>query len=141
MSFNGIGLKSAKGSSTSGHVQQSLVSSQDRKNAKDYLNRVEKTKALRPKASKNKPNRKDESILKHLSRRELELRVSEYRDNLEDMQELDKAEIDAKCQEYREQLAAEREVEEKDEKLRTAYVSRKRRTAKDEGSEDNQQRE
>ncbi|KAH3902159.1 U2-type spliceosomal complex subunit CWC21 SCDLUD_001972 [Saccharomycodes ludwigii] len=39
MSYNGIGLKSAKGSSTSGHVQKSLVKTNDSLKNKNYLKR------------------------------------------------------------------------------------------------------
>ncbi|SCV03217.1 LAME_0H08658g1_1 [Lachancea meyersii CBS 8951] len=135
MSFNGIGLKSAKGSSTSGHVQQSLASNKDRKNAKNYLSRVEKSQD-RSKDVKTRQKRKDISILEHLSRREIEVRVSEYRDKLEEDDTMDDAAIDAKCQEYRLKAVEDWKKEREDEKLRNAYSSRKKRAARDnEGAE------
>ncbi|SCU95247.1 LANO_0E09758g1_1 [Lachancea nothofagi CBS 11611] len=138
MSFNGIGLKSAKGSSTSGHIQQSLALNKDRKNVKNFQNRIEKSKDHTK--SKFKPIRKDKSILEHLSQREVELRVSEYRDKLEDNDELDDAAIDAKCHEYREKLAAEWKKEQEDEKVRGAYVSRRKRHKNDDKEKEAEKR-
>ncbi|CUS24425.1 LAQU0S16e01420g1_1 [Lachancea quebecensis] len=127
MSYDGIGLKSAKGSSTSGHIQQSLALNTERKNVKNFLSRVEKQQK-RPKPNAQSKH-KDESILKHLNKREVELRVSEYRDTLEEDDSLSDASIDAKCEEYRKKVALQLQKERDDEKLRNAYVSRSKRQA------------
>lgn len=98
MSYNGIGLSSAKGSSTSGFVQQSLAFNADSKNARNS-NRA---------GSDKKVVKQDETIKAHKARREIELLVSEYRDKLEDAAEedhnLSDSVIDEKCKEYRESL-------------------------------------
>ncbi|SCU88215.1 LAFA_0E11364g1_1 [Lachancea sp. 'fantastica'] len=130
MSFNGIGLKSAKGSSTSGHIQRSLASNDDRKHDKNYLSRVKKSQE-RLKDAKARHHKKDDTILKHVSRREVELRVSEYRDKLEEDAAMDDATIEAKCEKYRQMVLKSWEQEQEDEKLRNAYISRSKRTSED----------
>ncbi|CEP61952.1 U2-type spliceosomal complex subunit CWC21 LALA0_S04e04368g [Lachancea lanzarotensis] len=130
MSFNGIGLKSAKGSSTSGHVQRSLASNDDRKQDKIHSSRVKKSQE-RLKDAKIRHHKRDDAIVKHVSRREIELRVSEYRDKLEEDETIDDAIIDAKCEQYRQKVLKDWEKEQEDEKLRNAYVSRKKRASRE----------
>ncbi|SCW03557.1 LAFE_0G13102g1_1 [Lachancea fermentati] len=131
MSYNGIGLKTAKGSSTSGHIQQSLAHNNEGKNMRNFLSRVEK----KNKPHKRAPPRKQESMILHLSKREIELRVSEYRDRLEDDDTLTDDVIDSRCIEYRKKLLLEQEQSKKDERLRTAYVSRKARDCREHASD------
>lgn len=123
MSYNGIGLKTAKGSSTSGHIQQSLANNLKRNNTKNYLSRVTKKNS-----TSNSPKAvKDNELIRHLNKRELELRVSEYRDGLEEDDSLDDETIEEKCRQFRSKLAKQVEELKKHERLRSAYVSRKKR--------------
>lgn len=97
MSYNGIGLPSAKGSSTSAYVQQSLAFNAKRQN----------TKAEPKKADTHEQRTfvQDESIILHKARREIEVLVSEYRDTLEDdPAEFSDDTIEKKCEEYRNSL-------------------------------------
>ncbi|CCK68076.1 U2-type spliceosomal complex subunit CWC21 KNAG_0A03970 [Huiozyma naganishii CBS 8797] len=133
MSYNGIGLKSAKGSSTSGHVQKSLAGrAEGRSNAKNYTAR----RAALKSASKSDPGKlaavKHESMAKHLNKRKVELQVSELRDKLEDQQETDASltdeVIDERCNALREELSQERETEEQVAKV---YKARHKRLDED----------
>ncbi|SCU92845.1 LAMI_0E12288g1_1 [Lachancea mirantina] len=121
MSYNGIGLRSAKGSSTSGHIQQSLAFNENRKGVKNFLNRVEKKKP------RQTVRQKDQSIINHMEKREIELRVSEHRDMLEE-EGLDDPTIEARCEEFRKKIATVVEKERADEKTRNAYKSRRLRS-------------
>ncbi|GMM56455.1 U2-type spliceosomal complex subunit [Maudiozyma humilis] len=97
MSYNGIGLPSAKGSATSGHVQRSLA---------------RPPRATNTKISKNTHARRahtpDASVRAHARAREVELRVAQLRDTLEDEQDrgsdITDAEIDARCDTLRREL-------------------------------------
>lgn len=136
MSYNGIGLPSAKGSSTSGHIQRSLASNEDRdKNrGKDYLKRQAEAKKLKNQGGVNRvkkiniTNSDNANAVKRYSLREIELRVSELRDSLEDKMdassdnELTPEDIDKQCQQLRERLK-------KEHRTRTAYTSRDNRNA------------
>ncbi|SMN20935.1 similar to Saccharomyces cerevisiae YDR482C CWC21 Protein involved in RNA splicing by the spliceosome [Maudiozyma saulgeensis] len=134
MSYNGIGLPSAKGSSTSGHIQRSLASTEDRdKNkGKAFLKRQAEAKRLKNRIDTNRVQKIDArdknsvSDVKRDSLREIELRVSELRDNLEDKMdassdsELTPEDIDKQCQQLRDRLK-------KDYRTRTAYTARDKR--------------
>ncbi|CDO93290.1 unnamed protein product [Kluyveromyces dobzhanskii CBS 2104] len=100
MSYNGIGLSSAKGSSTSGYVQQSLALNNKKRDRHAERSKTYQTNELRPVVQ-------DESVLAHKVKREVELLVSEYRDKLEDSQDdLSEDVIDEKCDIYRKSLIA-----------------------------------
>ncbi|KAK5962081.1 U2-type spliceosomal complex subunit CWC21 PWA37_000114 [Arxiozyma heterogenica] len=148
MSYNGIGLKSAKGSSTSGHIQKSLASNDERISLLNYKarklqkqrntvkedndnNRIKKISQLKTTKNGNFIKQIHNSMAKHLSKREIELRVSELRDCLEDGREsnskktkLTDSEIDQRCNALREEL-----VKEKQERVQllNRYRSRKNR--------------
>lgn len=150
MSYNGIGLKSAKGSSTSGHIQKSLASNDEkisllnykarklqkqRNNVKDdnNSNRIKKISQLKTIKNGNFISQIQNSMVKHLSKREIELKVSELRDQLEDDRDRDSnknnkkltdSEIDQKCNALREELIKE-EMERV--QLLNRYRSRKNR--------------
>lgn len=103
MSYNGIGLSSAKGSSTSGYVQQSLaINSRRNVNANNSQERDSR--------SNRKDNivQQDENIKSHKAKREIEVLISEYRDRLEEEaeenEELTDDVIDSKCEIYRKSL-------------------------------------
>ncbi|AGO13615.1 AaceriAGL263Wp [[Ashbya] aceris (nom. inval.)] len=100
MSYNGIGLKTAKGSSTSGHIQRSLADNQAG-NVKNFSSRTEESKGRVARASRER--KLDGSMAAHAGRREVEVRVSELRDELEDAG-VEEAEIERQCEQLRRQL-------------------------------------
>lgn len=156
MSYNGIGLKSAKGSSTSGHVQRSLASDNEKTSLLNYKARKQqqhkkearkksddRVKKLSPLHGDRKKDAVEihRSLVNHLSRRDIELQVSELRDRLEDDRDDGKIDItddaiDEKCQALREKL--NKEAKEK-ERLSNIYKSRKQRTQ--EGADDDEDEE
>ncbi|GAV55044.1 hypothetical protein ZYGR_0AS03670 [Zygosaccharomyces rouxii] len=114
MSYNNVGLKTAKGSSTSGHIQRSLASHDgSNQNYNRRNQRVERPRTREPVGHKPKDSR----LVDHLQRREIELQVSDLRDQLEDGSDDDET-IDQKCNELREKLSNTR---------KTTYTSRKER--------------
>ncbi|CCF58448.1 hypothetical protein KAFR_0E02960 [Kazachstania africana CBS 2517] len=128
MSYNGIGLKSAKGSSTSGHIQKSLASSGNEKYTRSLQHyKKRQAEALRT-PQQVRSGKKDKSILLHLNKRNIELQVSEYRDVLEEQQAKDESltddVVDSKCNGLREKLLKEWEEE---QRLSKAYKSRDKR--------------
>lgn len=125
MSYNGIGLPSAKGSSTSGHIQRSLASNNERDNIKKkgYLLRQKKTQKKAVKKVEHHSETAEQTKRNNL--RDIELQVSELRDKLEDEMDDDNETItqeviDDKCQKLRERLL-------NDMKVRTAYTNRTKR--------------
>lgn len=141
MSYNDVGLKTAKGSSTSGHVQRSLANNDDsrklnynlrqRQKSKGSSSRVDKD-ALKTKGSNIEPQKK---ILKHISKREIEVTVSERRDKLED-EDIDEETIEQECEELRLKLLKEWETE---HRLSNAYLSRAARQQDDDHDADEHQ--
>ena len=117
MSYNGIGLKSAKGSSTSGYIQRNLgdirVSKQGENEGKKYkqrqLNSIKREKVEKD-IKRNTSNNKqlienDKELIKHEIRKRNEIKIMEFRDKIEeDNPELDDDKIDAMVNEYREKL-------------------------------------
>ncbi|QLG71783.1 hypothetical protein HG535_0C01320 [Zygotorulaspora mrakii] len=134
MSYNGIGLKSAKGSATSGHIQKSLADNDSTKNknyharqrAKDKLKNVGKGKLADNDSEPIKryvPLEARRKIIKHLSKREIEVQVSELRDTLEDSNE-DHQVIEKRCEELRTELLQEWEARQRLDKLYTSRAKR-----------------
>ena len=117
MSYNGIGLKSAKGSSTSGYIQRNLgdirVSKQGENEGKKYkqrqLNSIKREKVEKD-IKRNTSNNKqlienDKELIKHEIRKRNEIKIMEFRDKIEeDNPELDDDKIDTMVNEYREKL-------------------------------------
>lgn len=159
MSYNGIGLKSAKGSSTSGHIQKSLANNDEKISLLNYKarklqkqrnnvkennnnnnsnssssssNRIKKLSQLKTVKNGNVISRIQNSMVEHLNKREIELRVCELRDRLEEDRDgngkgdkrLTDSEIDQKCNDLREELIKE-EMERV--QLLNRYRSRKTR--------------
>ena len=117
MSYNGIGLKSAKGSSTSGYIQRNLgdirVSKQGENEGKKYkqrqLNSIKREKVEKD-IKRNTSNNKqlienDKELIKHEIRKRNEIKIMEFRDKIEeDNPELEDDKIDEIVNEYREKL-------------------------------------
>ncbi|CAI4059433.1 hypothetical protein SKDZ_04G6730 [Saccharomyces kudriavzevii ZP591] len=129
MSYNGIGLKSAKGSSTSGHVQRSLASSTNRRRPQGS-EQQQRSKAIN-KASHGRVNRPlavQKHMETHMEKREIELQVSKLRDRLEDDESLPEEQIDAQCETLRAKLTSEWQEE---QRISSLYTSRKARLAEE----------
>lgn len=106
MSYNGIGLKSAKGSSTSGHIQRNIadvkISQKQETKGKLFDNRKLQELKWEKVSKKAKATEipRDEKLLDHERKRLLEVKVQEYRDRLEEGEEDDET-IDRLVAAYR----------------------------------------
>ncbi|CAI4057802.1 hypothetical protein SUVZ_02G5870 [Saccharomyces uvarum] len=128
MSYSGIGLKSAKGSSTSGHVQRSLASNTDRRRAQGSQRQRDNAinKAIHSRA--NKPLTVQKEMSTHMEKREIEVQVSELRDRLEDDESLSDEQINEQCQTLRTKLTSEWQEQ---QRVSSLYTSRKARLNED----------
>ncbi|KAF2183802.1 pre-mRNA-splicing factor CWC21 [Zopfia rhizophila CBS 207.26] len=98
MSSN-VGLSTPRGSGTSGYVQRNMSLLKPRDNAAPYPKDWEQMK--------HRQRQPDQEILEHDRRREIEVKVFELRDRLED-EGVDEDEIDDQCNALRKKLEAER---------------------------------
>lgn len=108
MSYNGIGLSSAKGSSTSGFIQRNVADAKSQRNkesqGKHYYKRQldQKRQAKIEKIKRSSGLPVDREILDHESRREAEIEVMKYRDRVEEENpELSDGEIDTMVDAFR----------------------------------------
>ena len=97
MSSN-VGLSTPRGSGTSGYVQRNLSSLKPR--ATGYGQPYSLNDAARP----PKIRKPDEDILKHDRLRDIEVKVMELRDKLEDEGKLEEDDIDIECDALRTKL-------------------------------------
>lgn len=97
MSSN-VGLTTPRGSGTSGYVQRNLSTLKPR--ATGYGQPYSLNDSARP----PKIRKPDEDILKHDRLREIEVKVMELRDKLEEEGELEEDDIDEQCDKLRERL-------------------------------------
>lgn len=95
MSSN-VGLSTPRGSGTSGYVQRNLATIRHRD--QPYTKKVEPVK--------HRQKQPDKDILEHDRKREIEVKIFELRDKLED-EELDEDEIDSRCDALRKELEDE----------------------------------
>ncbi|KAK6461030.1 hypothetical protein DFJ63DRAFT_214841 [Scheffersomyces coipomensis] len=108
MSYNGIGLQTARGSGTSGRVQKNLTTSKGSSKG-HYESRKQKKVLDKVKEAKiendiNKEKAKHD-ILQHNYKREIDLKCAELRDKLEDESE-DEETILVKLDELRKKLTS-----------------------------------
>lgn len=84
MSYNGIGLSTAKGSGTSGFVQRTETHKVTEDEGKVYLKRQIEARRTEyeAKQQRQKGLELDPYLVEHERLREIELRVSEYADSL-----------------------------------------------------------
>lgn len=117
MSYNGIGLQSVKGSSTSGHVQKNLSSTSSRV-SKNGFHESRKLKINQDKLSNDLNNINNElkqnneikkELINHESLRKIEVKCMDLREKLEDEDVLNDDEIDFKVDELRKKLIKENE--------------------------------
>lgn len=102
MSSN-VGLTTPRGSGTSGYVQRNLSTLKPR--ATGYGQPYSLNDAARP----PKIRKPDEDILKHDRLREIEVKVMELRDKLEDEAKLEDDDIEEECDKLRKKLVEEME--------------------------------
>lgn len=100
-----VGLSTPRGSGTSGYVQRNLAHQRPRDHAAPYAPRDSSTLSERQHQQK-KP---DQGLLEHDRKREIEVKVFDLRDQLEEEGELDEDEIDARCNSLRKKLVEEQE--------------------------------
>lgn len=99
MSAN-VGLSTPRGSGTSGYVQRNLSALKPRQQTSPYPQDLERFK--------HRQRQPDKEILEHDRRREIEVKVFELRDRLED-EGVDEDDIDAQTEALRQKLVTERE--------------------------------
>ncbi|KAI0805233.1 cwf21-domain-containing protein [Xylaria sp. FL0064] len=94
-----VGLSTPRGSGTSGYVQRNLahMRPRDRDRAAPYPRDLDHLK--------HRQRQPDKGVLEHDRKREVEVKVFELRDQLED-EGVDEAEIDRRCDALREELRA-----------------------------------
>lgn len=102
MSAN-VGLSTPRGSGTSGYVQRNLSTLKPR--AAGYGQPYSLNDSARP----PKIRKPDEDILKHDRLREIEVKVMELQDKLEEEGKLDEEEIEEECEKLRSSLVADME--------------------------------
>ncbi|CUM67572.1 uncharacterized protein PRCAT00005272001 [Priceomyces carsonii] len=91
MSYNGIGLRTTRGSGTSGYVQKSLALNQDRKDSghSKYRQLLKRKRENEKQKLENdtKKTRARSELLGHENKRMIEVRCMELREELEDNNE------------------------------------------------------
>ncbi|XXG96507.1 hypothetical protein Hte_002790 [Hypoxylon texense] len=92
-----VGLSTPRGSGTSGYVQRNLAQLKPRDRASPYN--------IKDFDLKHRQRQPDKEILEHDRKREVEVKVFELRDRLED-EEVDEEEIDKQCDALRKELQA-----------------------------------
>lgn len=112
MSSNGIGLQTARGSGTTGHIQKNVASNKDHgSNAEDkyghfkrrQLSRDRKLKYEKHVSTSNNRDEAKQEIRSHELKRDVEVKCMELRDVLEDANE-EEIEIEKKVEELRDKI-------------------------------------
>ncbi|KAL2016241.1 hypothetical protein VTK56DRAFT_4046 [Thermocarpiscus australiensis] len=98
-----VGLPTPRGSGTSGYIQRNLAHMKPRDLAAPYHNKPRDPDSLR-----HKPRQPDKGLLEHDRKREVEVKVFELRDRLEE-EGVEEEEIESRCDELRKKLLAEME--------------------------------
>ncbi|SMQ54484.1 unnamed protein product [Zymoseptoria tritici ST99CH_3D1] len=97
MSSN-VGLNTPRGSGTSGYVQRNSANLKPRDNAQPYPKDID--------SIQYRQRQPDQEILEHDRKREIEVKVFELRDKLED-EGVDEDEVDDQCDALRKKLESE----------------------------------
>lgn len=109
MSSN-VGLSTPRGSGTSGYVQRNLSTLKPRNNTySPYPTPGSKTNPRDLDASAYRPRQPNREILEHDRLRDIEVKVVEYRDKLEDEGIEDEEELDRRVEELRAELVKDYE--------------------------------
>lgn len=111
MSYNGIGLSTAKGSGTSGFIQKTDSQKVTPDEGKLFLKRQLEAKKVeyQEKQDRQMALPTDEYILQHERDRRLEVQVSEYMDQLQDEGNYSPGEIDQLVSQFRLKVSADGE--------------------------------
>ena len=108
MSSN-VGLSTPRGSGTSGHVQRNLSALRPNKNPTNNRFAPYPSTSSSLDLLRHKQRQPDQKILAHDRAREIEVKVFELRDELEDAAEVGEEEIERQCGELRGSLEAQGE--------------------------------
>ncbi|KAK4169283.1 putative pre-mrna-splicing factor cwc21 protein [Cladorrhinum sp. PSN259] len=100
-----VGLSTPRGSGTSGYVQRNLAHMRPRDKAAPYAPRDSSSLSQ----SHHIQRQPDKGLLEHDRKREIEVKVFELRDKLEEEGELQEEEIDEQCDILRKKLLAEQQ--------------------------------
>ncbi|KAG6011959.1 RNA-splicing factor [Claviceps lovelessii] len=95
-----VGLSTPRGSGTSGYVQRNLAHLKPRDHAAPYPKDLD--------SLRHRQRQPDKGILEHDRKRQIEVKVFELRDQLEE-EEIDDDEIDKRCDDLRDKLTAQAE--------------------------------
>ncbi|KAI0123838.1 pre-mRNA splicing factor CWC21 [Xylariales sp. AK1849] len=95
-----VGLSTPRGSGTSGYVQRNLAHIKPRERAAPYPRDLD--------SMRHRQRQPDKGILEHERKREVEVKVFELRDRLED-EGVDEEDIDERCDKLRVELLKEQE--------------------------------
>ncbi|ETS76070.1 Pre-mRNA-splicing factor CWC21 [Pestalotiopsis fici W106-1] len=95
-----VGLSTPRGSGTSGYVQRNLAHMRPRDRAAPYPKDLD--------SMRHRQRQPDKGILEHERKREVEVKVFELRDRLED-EGVDEDEIDSQCDKLRKELLGKME--------------------------------
>ncbi|KAJ4391995.1 RNA-splicing factor [Gnomoniopsis smithogilvyi] len=95
-----VGLSTPRGSGTSGYVQRNLAHIRPRDSAAPYPKDLD--------SLRHRQRQPDKGILEHDRKREIEVKVFELRDELEE-QDVDEDEIEDRCDALRKKLLTEQE--------------------------------
>ncbi|KAK7415867.1 RNA-splicing factor [Neonectria punicea] len=93
-----VGLTTPRGSGTSGYVQRNLAAMRPRDFGAPYPKDLD--------SLRHKQRQPDKGILEHDRKREIEVKVFDLRDKLEE-EEVEEGEIERQCDELRQKLIAE----------------------------------
>ncbi|KJZ72858.1 Pre-mRNA-splicing factor CWC21 [Hirsutella minnesotensis 3608] len=93
-----VGLSTPRGSGTSGYVQRNLAHMKPRDYGAPYPKDLD--------SLRHKQRQPDKGILEHDRKRQIEVKVFELRDQLEE-EEVDEEEIERRCDELRDKLTAD----------------------------------
>ncbi|KAH7143951.1 cwf21 domain-containing protein [Dactylonectria macrodidyma] len=107
-----VGLSTPRGSGTSGYVQRNLAAMRPRDFGAPYPKDLD--------SLRHKQRQPDKGILEHDRKREVEVKVFDLRDKLEE-DEVDEDEIERQCDELRQKLLAEMNSGRKGSGLRKTF--------------------
>ncbi|KAK4222078.1 cwf21 domain-containing protein [Podospora fimiseda] len=101
-----VGLSTPRGSGTSGYIQRNLAQMRPRDRASPYTTTTSSPLSQSHSHIQRQP---DKGLLEHDRKRQVEVKVFELRDKLEEEGKLDQEEIDEQCDALRKKLLAEQE--------------------------------
>ena len=99
-----VGLSTPRGSGTSGYVQRNLANYRPRDNYQQQQQQQSRDSLAQQMHRQRQP---DQGLLEHDRKREVEVKVFELRDKLEEQGDVDDDDIDRQCDELRARLLAD----------------------------------